>query len=62
MERLIKDFTIEELKALAYDNLMQIEQSQANLKALNQEIRTRNTLPPVTSKVTTSEPIEEVKE
>ena len=43
MERLIKDFTIEELKALAYDNLMQIEQSQANLKALYQEIRTRNT-------------------
>jgi len=30
-----------ELKALAYDNLVQIEQSQANLKLINQEIQQR---------------------
>jgi len=58
MQKELKDFTTEELKALCYDNLVQIEMSQANLKALNQEIKTRNTLPPVTSEVTASEPVE----
>jgi len=59
MQKELKDFTIEELKALCYDNLVQIEQSQANLKALNQEIQTRNTLIQTTSEVTASEPVEE---
>ena len=37
----IKDFTDVELKAVAYDNLATIEQSQANIKAISQELAER---------------------
>jgi len=37
----IKDYTDVELKALAYDNLAQIEQGQTNLKAINAELELR---------------------
>jgi len=33
-----KKFTLEQLKAMAYDSLVSIEQNQANLKAINQAI------------------------
>lgn len=37
----IKDYTETELKAMAYDNLATIEQAQANIKAINQELSER---------------------
>ena len=33
-----KKFTLEQLKAMAYDSLVNLEQNQANLKAINQAI------------------------
>lgn len=41
----IKDLDIKELKALAYDHLANIEQSQASLRMLNQEIASRKESP-----------------
>jgi hypothetical protein len=38
----IKQMSITELKALAYDQLAQIEMNQANLRAINAEITKRN--------------------
>ena len=41
MNKTIKDFTIIELKSMAYDALATIEQAQANIKAINQELAER---------------------
>lgn len=38
----IKDLSIDQLKALAYDTLAQIELNQKNLTLLNQEIAQRS--------------------
>lgn len=38
----IEELTLEQLKSLAYDCLLQIEQSQNNLKIINAEIGKRN--------------------
>ncbi len=43
--RTVKDLTIEQLKALAYDELAQLQQHQTNLNVLNQEIASRSTTP-----------------
>lgn len=40
----IKKLTLEELKALVYDELAKVEQSQQNIRILNQEINERNKL------------------
>jgi len=40
----IKEISISELKALAYDQLTLIEQAQNNLKIINQEILERQNL------------------
>ena len=37
----LADLNIVELKSLAYDELARIEQSQSNLRVLNQEINNR---------------------
>lgn len=42
--------TVEELKALAYDQLALMEQTQKNIQVLNQEIKLRNETP-ITSAV-----------
>lgn len=41
MEKKLSDLTVVELKSHAYDALARIEQSQSNLRALNQEINNR---------------------
>lgn len=41
MQKTIKDFTETELKAMAYDNLATIEMAQANIKAINEELKAR---------------------
>ena len=41
MEKKLSDLTVVELKSLAYDELARIEQSQSNLRVLNQEINNR---------------------
>jgi hypothetical protein len=41
----LKELSILELKALAYDVLSQLEANQNNLRLLNQEISSRNTAP-----------------
>lgn len=41
MEKKLSDLTVVELKSLAYDELARIEQSQSNLRILNQEINNR---------------------
>lgn len=38
----IKEMSLEQLKSIAYDNLVQIEQCQNNLKLLNAEIVERS--------------------
>lgn len=45
MNKTIKDFTDVELKAMAYDNLATIEQAQAVIKAINQELASRANTP-----------------
>jgi hypothetical protein len=35
------EYTIEQLKAMAYDELVKLESAQANLKALNQAIQAK---------------------
>ena len=37
----IKEIDVVTLKSLAYDNLAQIEQCQANIKAINEELQSR---------------------
>ena len=41
MEKKLSDLTVIELKSLAYDELARVDQSQANLRILNQEISNR---------------------
>jgi len=41
MTKTIKEFSVEELKALAWDTLVSIEQGQNNLKLINQELADR---------------------
>ena len=41
MEKKLSDLTVVELKSLAYDELARVDQSQANLRILNQEISNR---------------------
>lgn len=41
MNKTIKDYSETELKAIAYDNLAQIEQCQLVIKAVNQELSLR---------------------
>ena len=41
MEKKLSDLTVVELKSLAYDELARIDQSQSNLRVLNQEINNR---------------------
>jgi len=48
----MEKFTTEQLKALVYDNLVNIEQAQNNIKLINQEIAKRST---PTSEVTGTE-------
>ena len=42
MNKTIKDFSVTELKAMAFDQIISIEQSQNNLKVINQELVSRN--------------------
>jgi hypothetical protein len=39
----ISDKTIQELKALAYDEIVKLENAQLNLKTINAEIEKKNT-------------------
>jgi len=41
MENQLSRFSVTELKALVYDELAKAEQAQANIRILNQELRTR---------------------
>jgi hypothetical protein len=41
MENQLARFSVTELKALVYDELAKSEQSQANIRILNQELRNR---------------------
>lgn len=47
----LKDLSEVELKAIAYDNLAQLEQCQNNIKAINDEIRNRQSIAMVQSPV-----------
>ena len=42
MNKTIKELSETELKAVAYDNLAQIEQCQNNLKVINDELKNRS--------------------
>lgn len=42
MNKTVKDFSVLELKALAYDCIAEAERVQANLRAINQELELRN--------------------
>ena len=41
MENQLSRFSVTELKALVYDELAKAEQSQTNIRILNQELRNR---------------------
>lgn len=41
MDKKLSEYTVVELKSLAYDQLTVIENAQANLRVLNQEIANR---------------------
>lgn len=58
----IKDISTNELKALAYDNLAQIEQCQINIKTINQELTSRQTPPVAPQEPQGEEQEEQVKE
>lgn len=45
MEKTIKDLSVVELKATCYDHLANIEQSQMVIKAINQELASRQEKP-----------------
>ena len=47
----IKDFTVIELESMAYRQLVTIEQAQANIKAINQELAERAKETPVVPEV-----------
>lgn len=53
-QKTIKDLTATELKAIAYDEIVKLEQAQNNIKIINAELVARSQ-PPVETK-------EEVKE
>ena len=55
MQKTIKELTDTELKAIAFDNLASIEQAQANIKAINQELQARR------EEIQTSTPKQEKK-
>lgn len=38
----VKEATLEQLKSAAYDQLVILEQTQLNLRILNEEIKSRN--------------------
>ena len=40
-QKKIEDYSITELKALVYDSLAIIEQNQANIKFINEELKNR---------------------
>ncbi len=46
MEKQLSDFSITELKAIAYDQMALIEQCQTNLRSINQELGKRLQPPP----------------
>lgn len=62
----IKKITTESLKAIAYDNLVQLEQAQKNIKIINDELvsRTQNTQPDnnMENETTGTEVVEETSE
>jgi len=41
-QKTIKDFSILELKSIAYDEMVKLEQCQNNLKIINQELVSRS--------------------
>lgn len=41
MDKQLSDFTVVELKALAYDQMAQLELAQNNLRVINQELSRR---------------------
>lgn len=49
MEKPLSEFTVTELKAIAYDQMAQIELSQRNLQTINQELSKR--MPPPVQKI-----------
>lgn len=53
----IKKLSIQELKAFAYDQLVLIEQGQANIKIINAEIAERNK--PMSEEITEEVVVEE---
>ena len=42
MKKDAKDYSVEELKAVAYDNMKQIQMFQANIQAVENELARRN--------------------
>lgn len=62
MNKTIKEFSVIELKATAYDNLAQIESCQANIRAINQELSSRKETPVESVAESVEESVEEVKE
>jgi hypothetical protein len=40
-QKQVSDLTVTELKAVAYDQMAQIELAQTNLRAINEELRKR---------------------
>lgn len=52
MKQTLSDYSITELKAIAYDQLATIERAQANLRAVTQEIEKRANLSPVVEEKT----------
>lgn len=56
-QKTIKDLSVVELKASAYDCLANIEQNQMIIKAINQELQSRQEQP-----VEKTEVVEETKE
>ena len=58
MERKLEDLTVLELKAFAYDQMIQLEQAQNNLRVLNQELVRRAQLAQQTSQTQSLTPTE----
>lgn len=53
-QKTIKDFSVVELKAIAFDEIAKLEQAQANIKAINAELALRSQ-PPVEQKAEVKE-------
>ena len=58
MQKTIKDFSVTELKAMAFDQIVSIEQSQNNLKVINQELVSRQEKPVETTEESTEPSVE----